>query len=187
MKLIVGLGNPGKEYIGTRHNIGFDLLDFITKKNGYDFVNERFNASYVKININGENVILIKPLSYMNLSGTVVKKYMDYYKIDKSDLLVIQDDLDMALGKVKFVYNSSSGGHNGIKNIEDNIGSKEYVRLKIGILNDKKNTDIKDYVLSKFSFEEEVVIRDVYNKLVMVTWDFVNLDKDKLMNKYNNK
>lgn len=186
MKLIVGLGNPGKEYDNTRHNIGFSLLDVIAKDKGINFDSEKFNAKYAEINIEGERVILIKPLSYMNLSGIVVRKYMDYYKIDKDDLLVIQDDLDMVLGKVKFVYNSSSGGHNGIKNIEEQISTREYVRLKIGISNNK-NIDTKDYVLGKFSNDELKILEDVYKKLNFVVDDFCDLSLDRLMNKYNNK
>lgn len=186
MKLVVGLGNPGKEYDNTRHNIGFSLLDVIVKDKGLCFDSEKFNAKYVETNIDGERVLLIKPLSYMNLSGIVVKKYMDYFKISKEDLLVIQDDLDMVVGKVKFVYNSSSGGHNGIKNIEEQISTKEYVRLKIGISNNK-GVDTKDYVLGKFSKEESNLLNNTYNKLINLVEDFVKLDKTMLMSKYNNK
>ena len=186
MKLIVGLGNPGKEYVNTRHNIGFNLLDVIASDKGLNFDSEKFNAKYTEVNIFGERVILIKPLSYMNLSGIVVRKYMDYFKISKDDILVIQDDLDMVLGKVKFVYNSSSGGHNGIKNIEEQISTREYVRLKIGISNNK-DIDTKDYVLSKFSKSDLEVLDNIYSKLINLVEDFVKLDKNGLMAKYNNK
>jgi len=186
MKLIVGLGNPGKEYVNTRHNIGFNLLDVIASDKGLNFDSEKFNAKYTEVNIFGERVILIKPLSYMNLSGIVVRKYMDYFKISKDDILVIQDDLDMVLGKIKFVYNSSSGGHNGIKNIEEQISTREYVRLKIGISNNK-DIDTKDYVLSKFSKADLEILDNTYSKLINLVEDFVNLDKSELMSKYNNK
>lgn len=186
MKLIVGLGNPGREYENTRHNIGFSLLDVIASEKGFNFDSEKFNAKYVDTNIFGERVILIKPLSYMNLSGIVVRKYMDYFKINKDDLLVIQDDLDMVLGKIKFVYNSSSGGHNGIKNIEEQISTKEYVRLKIGISNNK-DIDTKDYVLAKFSKNDLEILNNTYSKLVNIVEDFIKLDKSMLMSKYNNK
>jgi len=186
MKLIVGLGNPGKEYVNTRHNIGFNLLDVIASDKGLNFDSEKFNAKYTEVNIFGERVILIKPLSYMNLSGIVVRKYMDYFKISKDDILVIQDDLDMVLGKIKFVYNSSSGGHNGIKNIEEQISTREYVRLKIGISNNK-DIDTKDYVLSKFSKGDLEILDNTYSKLINLVEDFVNLDKSELMSKYNNK
>ena len=122
----------------------------------------------------------------MNLSGSVVKKFVDFYKISLNDVLIIQDDLDMPFGKVKFVFNSSSGGHNGIKDIEKNLGSKEYIRLKIGISNDKM-IDTKDYVLGKFNAEELKILEKVYEKLGNVVDDFCNLSLDLLMNKYNNK
>lgn len=186
MKLIVGLGNPGKEFENTRHNIGFSLLDLIAKNKGFNFESEKFNAKYADINVEGERVIFIKPLSYMNLSGLVVKKYMNYFKIENEDLLVIQDDLDMVLGKIKFVYNSSSGGHNGIKNIEEEISTREYLRLKIGISNNK-NIDTKDYVLSKFSKDDLEILNNTYVKLINVVEDFIKLDRSTLMSKYNNK
>jgi len=186
MKLIVGLGNPGKEYENTRHNIGFSLLDFIVKDKCLNFDSEKFNAKYAEFNIDGERILLIKPLLYMNLSGIVVKKYIDYFKISKDDLLVIQDDLDMVLGKVKFVYNSSSGGHNGIKDIEEQISTKEYVRLKIGISNNK-DIDTKDYVLARFNNSDLEILNNTYSKLINVVEDFVKLDKNILMGKYNNK
>jgi len=186
MKLIVGLGNPGKEYENTRHNIGFSLLDVIARDKGLNFDSEKFNAKYAEVNIDGERVLLIKPLSYMNLSGIVVRKYMDYFKIEKDDLLVIQDDLDMVLGKIKFVYNSSSGGHNGIKNIEEHISTREYVRLKIGISNNK-NINTKDYVLARFSKSDLEILNNSYNKLINIVEDFCKLDKTMLMSKYNNK
>ena len=186
MKLIVGLGNPGKEYEKTRHNIGFSLLDVIADDKGLNFDSEKFNAKYTELNIHGERVILIKPLSYMNLSGIVVRKYMDYFKISKDDILVIQDDLDMILGKIKFVYNSSSGGHNGIKNIEEQISTREYVRLKIGISNNK-DVDTRDYVLAKFSKSDLEILDNTYSKLINLPEDFIKLDKNALMSKYNNK
>lgn len=183
MKLIVGLGNPGKEYNKTRHNIGFELLDYLYGEDGY---NNKFNGLYKEIMVDNEKNILLKPQSYMNLSGTVIRKYIDYFKIKLNDILIIQDDLDMDVGKIKFVFNSSSGGHNGIKDIEKNLSSKEYLRLKIGISN-KKNIDTKDYVLGKFSKEEQSIIDMTYLKLKDVIFDFNTLTTDKLMNKYNNK
>lgn len=186
MKLIVGLGNPGKNYENTRHNIGFQLLDFIADKKGLDFSKEKFNGKYLEYNVSGEKVILVKPLSYMNLSGSVVSSFVNFYKIDIKDILVIQDDLDMHFGRVKIVNNSSSGGHNGIKDIEKFLGSREYVRLKIGISNDKE-LDTKDYVLGKFSKEETEILNNIYNNLVNVVDDFCSISLDLLKGKYNNK
>lgn len=187
MKLVVGLGNPGQEYDNTRHNIGFEVLDFIADINNFQFtLDKKFNALSTCINVNGEKIILVKPLSYMNLSGNVVGKYVKYYNILPEDILVIHDDLDMEFNKIRIVYNSSSGGHNGIKNIIENIGTKEFTRLKIGISNNK-SIDTKDYVLGKFSKEERNTLNNTYDKIKNIINDFVNNDKDKLKQIYNSK
>lgn len=186
MKLIFGLGNPGVEYKNTRHNIGFDVVDYIANYNDFVFTYAKFGASYLEYVINGEKVLLIKPMKYINLSGEVVKKFVDYYKVSLDDILVIHDDMDMSLGRVKFVYDSSSGGHNGIKNIEMLLGSKKYLRLKIGIAKDK-SIDAKDYVLGHISSFDKDILNSVYSRLVNVVDDFVTLPKETLMSKYNAK
>lgn len=186
MKLIVGLGNPGFEYKNTRHNIGFLLLDYLASKNNLVFDREKNNGEYVKYSYGNEDIILLKPLSYMNLSGRVVRDFVNFYKISLEDILIIQDDLDMNFGKIKIVYDSSSGGHKGILDIENNLGSREYTRLKIGISNDK-SIDTKDYVLGKFSDEELEILENDFKKLENIDKDFCDLSLDRLMNKYNNK
>lgn len=185
MKLIVGLGNPGSEYIKTRHNIGFSLLDYIALEKGYEFrLHKKFNAYISETIVDGEKVVIVKPLSFMNLSGIVVSKCLDYFNIDVKDMLVIHDDLDMEFGKIRIVYDSTSGGHNGIKNIIDNVGTKEFTRLKIGISNNK-SMDTKDYVLGKFTEEELNILNSVYEKLVNIISDFVLNDTGKLKQIYN--
>lgn len=184
MKLIVGLGNPGIEFENTRHNVGFDLLDYICKKKGLIFDKEKFNAKYVFTKVDGERVLLIKPLSFMNLSGTVVKKYVDYFKLSSEDILVIHDDLDMQLGRTKIVFDSRSGGHNGIKDIEKNLKTKKYVRLKIGISNDK-NEDTRNYVLGKFTKKDMEILNNTYERLLNIVDDFCLISLERLMNKYN--
>lgn len=186
MKLIVGLGNPGENYNWTRHNVGFELLDFLAFSKGLKFDKKKFNALYVEVFLNGEKVILIKPLSFMNLSGSVVRDYVNFYKISLNDILVIQDDLDMNFGRIKIVFNSSSGGHNGIKDIEQSLGSRSYARLKVGISNDKL-IDTKDYVLGKFSRSERENLLEIFQYLSGVIDDFCSLSLDKLMSKYNRK
>lgn len=183
MKLIVGLGNPGLEYVNTRHNIGFMYLDYIF---GDKFVlNKRFRAMEYITMINNEKVIVIKPITYMNLSGEAVWQYVSYYKIECSDILVIQDDLDMEFGKTRILFDSSSGGHNGINNIIEMLGTKGFTRLKIGISKDK-NIDTKDYVLGKFNEDERRSLNNLYVKLESIVDDFVLYDMDKLKQKYNN-
>lgn len=186
MKLIVGLGNPGKNYTNTRHNIGFQLLDFIALYKDVSFNKSKFNGDYAEYIFNGEKVILLKPLSFMNLSGIVVKKYVDYFKLSLSDILVIHDDLDMSFGRIKFVFNSSSGGHNGVKDIEKFLNSDLFLRLKIGISNNK-NMDTKDYVLGNFSEDERKNLDNIYEDLKCVADDFCVLSNEQMMSKYNRK
>ena len=164
MKLIVGLGNPGREYEKTRHNIGFMFLDNYLKYKGISGFIQKNNGLYVKAKINDENVIFLKPQSYMNLSGTVVSYYVNYFKIDISDILVISDDLDLNIGNFKLKSKGSSGGHNGLKNIEKMISSQNYKRLKIGISN-KKDYDTINYVLGKFTKEELGILESLQDKV----------------------
>ena len=185
MKLVVGLGNPGDEYNNTRHNIGFIFVDNYCKKNNYVF-KEKFNGLYSKVNIFNETVIFLKPLSFMNLSGTVVKKFVDYYKIELSDILVIHDDLDIPVGKIKLKYKGSSGGHNGIKNIISELQSEDFNRFKVGISkNDKIN--IVDYVLGKFSMEDKNKIDKILEYSNNIIDDFIRYNFEKVMSKYNGK
>ncbi len=187
MKLIVGLGNPGKNYDFTRHNIGFMLIDYyFSKKSVQANWISKFDGLYSQTTINGEKVIFLKPQSYMNLSGTVVKKYVDYFKIDVDNILVISDDLDLNFACYKLKSNGSSGGHNGLKNIESLLGTQSYKRLKIGISNNKK-IDTKDYVLGKFSAEDIALLDEVFNQLVDVLDDYFAINFNMLMNKYNRK
>ena len=130
MKLIIGLGNPGNEYENTRHNIGFRAIDEIAKSMNTTINQKKFDGLYTKLFINGQNIILLKPQKYMNLSGEVIKKYVDFFKIDMCDILVISDDLDMKVGLFKLKYKGSSGGHNGLKDIELNLNTQNYKRLK---------------------------------------------------------
>ena len=186
MKLIVGLGNPGKEYENTRHNMGFMMIDNYAKENNYEFSKSKFGGIYTEFNLNGEKVILLKPQLYINLSGEVIKKYVDFYKISIDDVLIISDDLDMPFGKIKLKFSGSSGGHNGLKNIEHHLGTKDYKRIKIGISNNK-NIDTRDYVLSKISKEDKEKIICVQNTVKNILDDYFKISFDNLMNKYNIK
>ena len=186
MKLIVGIGNPGKEYEHTRHNIGFDTIDMIVNKLNITTCKEKFNGVYYETIMNEEKVLLLKPQCYVNLSGTVVRKFVDYFKINVEDILVVVDDLDQRIGNYKLKSNSSSGGHNGLKNIEQNLGTKDYKRLKIGIDNGNKD-NVVDYVLGRFNKEERVIIDKIIELGTDIIVDFINIDFNKLMTKYNKK
>ena len=186
MKLIVGLGNIGKEYINTRHNIGFIMVDSLAMKKGIEFKNRKFNGSYAEYYQNGEKIILLKPEKYMNLSGEVVSSFVQFYKIPISDILIISDDLDMPVGKIKIKYKGSSGGHNGLKNIISHLGTDEFKRIKIGIANNKL-VDTKDYVLGKFTKEEFDTIKNISNQFPNMIDDYLNNSFDVFMSKYNKK
>ena len=152
MKLIVGLGNPGKEYEYTRHNMGFLVIDnYLCKKKIEASWQKKFNSLYMISYINGEKVIFLKPQTYMNLSGEAVREVVNFFKIDINDILIISDDLDLSIGNFKLKLRGSSGGHNGLKSISECLGTNDYKRLKIGIAKDK-SVDIKDYVLGKISW-----------------------------------
>ena len=184
MKLIVGLGNPGKEYEDTRHNIGYMVVDNFVKANNLGTFTEKFNGLILKTTYNDEQLIIVKPLSYMNLSGDVVRKVSDYYKIDINDILVIHDDLDMPVGKIKLKVGGSSGGHNGIKDITNKLGNENYKHLKIGIANDK-NMDTKDYVLGKFKDNDKTEIMFAVYYANDILKDYFKYDFNDLMSKYN--
>jgi len=184
MKMIVGLGNPGREYENTRHNIGFMMVDEYTRKYNIDRFKTKFNGLFAKVYRNGEYFILLKPLSFMNLSGTVVKKFANFYKIDTKDILIIHDDLDMPVGKIKIKVKSSSGGHNGIKSIIDNLKTEEFCHFKIGIGKDG-NIPVKDYVLGKFDKKDLEKINSIYSFSSSIIDDFLDYDIEKLMSKYN--
>lgn len=186
MKLVVGLGNPGKEYENTRHNVGFNIIDLYLNKKGLSLDKDKFNGKYTKTIINEDEVIFLEPQTYMNLSGECIKKIIDYFKIDISDILIIQDDLDMELGKIKLKENSSSGGHNGIKNIEDMLKTNDIKRLKVGISKNKL-IDTKDYVLGKFSKEDKEILNETYKTCLDIIDDFFIMNFDLLMGKYNKR
>ena len=184
MKLIVGLGNIGKEYENTRHNTGFMAIDEYAKSKNLEFNKSKFDGVYTDFIENGEKIILLKPQKYMNLSGDVIYKYLDYFKINISDLLVIYDDMDLDVGTFKIRYKGGNAGHNGLKNIESNIYTSEYKRIKIGI-SKNKNIDTVNYVLGKFNTEEKNKLNEVLKILPNIIDDYLKMNFDNLMNKYN--
>lgn len=177
MKLVVGLGNPGKDYENTRHNIGFMLLDHLNQS---EIWKSKFDGLYIKLN----DVIYLKPQTYMNNSGFCVKKFVDFFKIKSENILIIQDDLDLKFNDFKLKRNSSAGGHNGIKSIIQLLNTDSFGRLKIGIAHDR-SIDTKDYVLSRFTRDN---INEFYNKIDLyeeIIEYFIDNDIDKTITKYN--
>lgn len=164
--LIVGLGNPGKTYVGTRHNIGFAAVEELARKHGLSFKKEaKFKAAMAEGAIGGKKVILLEPMTYMNLSGEAVADVMHYFKIGLSDLMVLADDVALPFGQLKIKTHSGSGGHNGLKSVEECLQTNGYARLKIGV-GDRESGDLASYVLSRFTAEEEKLLPGVLERVV---------------------
>lgn len=163
MYLIVGLGNPGRDYVGTRHNIGFEAADAICAKFDIRLGKEKFRAVFGEGRIGGERVVVAKPQTFMNLSGESVREMRDWYKLDEAHIIVIYDDISLPVGKLRIREKGSAGGHNGIKNIIYQLGTDVFPRIKIGVgAPQHPDYDMKDYVLGRFSGEEvEVLIQTV--------------------------
>ena len=186
MKLIVGLGNPGKKYEGTRHNMGFMAIDLLSDQAQIDVDKEVFHGLMGRGKIFDEDVILFKPTTFMNLSGDSIRLVQNFYKIDPEDILVICDDFNLPFLKLRLRKKGSAGGHNGLKSIIENINSEEFPRLRIGIGLPDENYDIIDYVLSKFTKEHLDAFKKAYKTTNDIIDDFINdMSFDLIMNRYN--
>ena len=185
MKIIVGLGNPGKPYENTRHNVGFDVIDALAKKWDAPLTNSKFNGMYATVHRPEGKVLLVKPLTYMNLSGECVGPLMDYFDIDVEDLIVIYDDLDLETGKLRLRQKGSAGGHNGIKSLIHHLGTQEFNRIRVGVNRPPAGMKVADYVLSKFSKEEQVVIGDAIDKSVNAVETSLSTPFLEVMNQFN--
>ena len=183
--LILGIGNIGHEYENTRHNIGFDVLDKLALelKVSFDTVKLAFRA---EAKYKGKKIILIKPNNYVNNSGKSLSYWMKKEKVDKNNILVICDDLNLFFGNIKIKSKGNSGGHNGLKNIEQSIGNSNYTRIRIGISNNK-SVSMTDYVLSKWPKEEQSMIPLLTNKSIEIIFSFLQSGLERTMNFYNKK
>jgi PTH1 family peptidyl-tRNA hydrolase len=159
MRWIVGLGNPGTAYANTRHNVGFMVIDELARRHGADVGSNKCKALTGEARIENEKVALLKPMTYMNLSGESVRAFMDYYKVKLEDLIVVYDDLDTEVGRIRLRYQGSAGGHNGIKSIIQHTGTQTFNRVRIGISRPKPGVVISDYVLSPFAKAEQAEVR----------------------------
>lgn len=188
MKLVVGLGNPDERYQKTRHNTGFMAIDYFASKYQIEFrLAPQFKGMLASINLEGHKALLLKPMTYMNLSGESVEAVMKYYKIDLEDILVISDDLDSTTGRVRVRANGSAGGHNGHKNIMSHLGSCEYKRIKIGI-DRSPIIPVIDWVLERFKEDEMVLINQAIEKTSDAIIDFIkDVPFQKIASLYSNK
>ncbi len=186
MYLIVGLGNPDAKYLKTMHNMGFMAIDILASKLGVEFNKKGFKGVYAMTTIGGEKVILLKPLTYMNLSGNSVQEALSFYKIPHSNLLVMYDDLDINIGSVRIRAKGSSGTHNGMRDIVSKIGGEDFPRVRIGTKPVNDSRGIIDYVLSDIKKEDEEVFKKVLNKSADAGYDFASgKNIEEIMCKYN--
>lgn len=188
MYIIVGLGNPTKEYAGTRHNVGFDVIDAIASEYNITVEGKEKRAYVGKGIIAGQKVLLVKPQTYMNLSGESVRGLLDYYKIDEEEeLIVIYDDVSLDVGQLRIRKKGSAGGHNGIKSIISHLGHNVFMRIKVGVGEKPKEYDLADYVLGKFSKAEREIMEEGYQDAVKAAALIVQGEIEQAMNEFNKK
>ena len=185
MYVIAGLGNPGREYEGTRHNVGFMTLDALADKYNIDVREKAFKGLIGKGMIEGNKVILVKPQTYMNLSGECIRQVMDYYKVDPSEFIVIYDDISLVPGGIRIRKKGSAGGHNGIKNIIAHLGTQEFPRIKVGVGDKPPRMDLADYVLSCFSKEDREKMEQAFKDAADAVEVMITEGADAAMNRFN--
>jgi PTH1 family peptidyl-tRNA hydrolase len=186
MYVIAGLGNPEKKYFGTRHNVGFAVIDALSDKYGIELTETKFKAAFGKGRIGAERVILVKPLTYMNLSGEAIRPICDYFKVDsKEELIVISDDVELDAGNIRVRPKGSAGGHNGLKSIIAQLGHSDFNRVRVGVGKKPKDWDMVDWVLGHFEGEAAVDIKEGIDRAVLAVEEIMAEGVDSAMNKYN--
>lgn len=185
MKIIIGLGNPGRDYAGTRHNVGFSVIYNISDAYNIRVDTLKHRALIGRGTMEGEKVILAMPMTYMNLSGESVRELMQYYKCAAEDIIVIYDDISLDVGRLRVRTKGSAGGHNGIKNIISQLGTDVFTRIKVGVGQKPPRMDLADYVLGHFSKEEQPVIRDSAERARQAAAVILTEGADSAMNQFN--
>jgi PTH1 family peptidyl-tRNA hydrolase len=183
MKVIVGLGNPGPKYAGTRHNVGFDVVDYLAAGPGCTPFRERFEAFVAEMKEGDETILLVKPLTFMNLSGRAVRAILDFYKVPVENLLVICDDFNLPLSKLRVRTKGSHGGQNGLRNVQEQLGTDAYARLRIGV--GAPAFDAVDHVLTKFKPGERAVVEDAVASAAQAALTWLRQGAEAAMNKFN--
>jgi PTH1 family peptidyl-tRNA hydrolase len=187
MRLVVGLGNPGKAYVQTRHNAGFMAIDRIAESYRVDLGKKRFNASCAKGLIEGMPVLLAKPLGYMNNSGPPVKKIADYHNIVTKDLLVIHDDIDLEYGRLKIKEKGGHGGHNGLRSLIAAFGGGDFARIRIGIGRSANGLDVTDHVLGGYTVKEKAILPEILKRAQDAVVTILHSGTSEAMNRFNDK
>jgi len=188
MFVIVGLGNPGKDYRNTRHNTGFDVIDVIAEKHNISVIEKKHKAIIGKGVMNGYKVVLVKPQTYMNLSGESVREIVEYYKIDPTEeLVVVSDDVSLDVGNIRIRKKGSAGGHNGLKSIIGLLGTDQFMRVKMGVGEKPKGYDLADYVLGHFTGDERKVMDEAAKNAEQAISMMLQGEADAAMNRFNTK
>lgn len=185
MYIIVGLGNPGKKYEHTRHNAGFDVLDILAEEYDIKIDKIKHKALIGEGRIGSEKVVLVKPQTYMNLSGESVQSVFQFYKVDMDHLIVVYDDIDLDIGKLRIRKKGSAGSHNGMKSIIKCLGSQDFTRIRVGVSKPEPNRDLADFVLSRVPKDQSDDMRSGLEKAVKTVEEIIRTDIDMAMNKYN--
>ncbi|MGH4118972.1 aminoacyl-tRNA hydrolase [Clostridium sp.] len=183
MYLVVGLGNPGDEYKHTRHNVGFDIIDLMKDKYNISINRIKFKGVYGEVNISGEKVILLKPSTYMNLSGESVREAVSFYKITSENIIIIHDDISLHAGKLRIRSKGSAGGHNGLKSIISNLSSDVFTRIKIGV--GQPQNSLIPHVLGKFSKEDRVLVEKTFEASIKAVETIIEKGCTEAMNDFN--
>ncbi len=187
MYIIAGLGNPTKEYDKTRHNVGFEVIDKLADRYDIDVSERKHRAFCGRGVIEGQKVLLVKPQTFMNLSGESLRSVLDYYKVLPEELIVIYDDISLPPGQLRIRLKGSAGGHNGIKNIIAYLGTQEFPRIKVGVGEKPPRMDLKDYVLSRFSKGEQELMDEAFQEAAQAVVMMLGEGADRAMNHFNTK
>ena len=185
MYLIAGLGNPGKQYFATRHNIGFSAIDYISQKYNVNVSKIKYKGLFGEGEIAGQKVVLLKPQTFMNLSGESIIAACNWYKIPPENVIILHDDISLPVGKLRIREKGSAGGHNGLKSIIAHLNSDNFCRMKIGVGAPNPETDLADYVLGRISKEEEKILFDVLTRVSDAVFEYISNGAMSAMNKYN--
>ncbi|TGA96526.1 aminoacyl-tRNA hydrolase [Sporolactobacillus shoreae] len=186
MKIIIGLGNPGSEYAHTRHNIGFEVIDELAARHHIDLNRTKFNALFGKGLIDGQEVLLVKPLTYMNASGEAAGPLVHFYKLTPDDVLAIHDDMDLPVGRIRLRQKGSSGGHNGVKSLIQHLHTQEFARIRVGVGHPERSRQVViNYVLNGFTEEEKTLIADAIDRASEAAAAWLTLPFPKVMSEYN--
>ena len=188
MFVIAGLGNFGKEYENTRHNVGFDVIDKLSEEENIGVLEKKHKAIVGKGIVAGEKCILAKPLTYMNLSGDSIGEMVNYYKVDETtELIVISDDISLEAGQIRIRKSGSAGGHNGLKNIIAHLGHEKFIRIRVGVGEKPKGWDLADYVLGHFSGNERKLMEETYSMAAEAIRTIISDGPDAAMNQFNGR